>query len=87
MPNKKMKKDTGRKAVLFRLIRMLFSFYPVLLPITLICILFNAVISSIPSVFMQNVIAAVEKVGRLVTGEAYLGRFCDMWLFWPYFMC
>ncbi|MFR8003753.1 MAG: ABC transporter ATP-binding protein [Hydrogeniiclostridium sp.] len=56
-----MKKDTGRKAVLFRLIRMLFSFYPVLLPITLICILFNAVISSIPSVFMQNVIAAVEK--------------------------
>ena len=61
MPNKKMKKDTGRKAVLFRLIRMLFSFYPVLLPITLICILFNAVISSIPSVFMQNVIAAVEK--------------------------
>jgi ATP-binding cassette subfamily B multidrug efflux pump len=61
MPNKKTKKDTGRKAVLFRLIRMLFSFYPVLLPITLICILFNAVISSIPSVFMQNVIAAVEK--------------------------
>ena len=47
--------------MLFRLIRMLFSFYPVLLPITLICILFNAVISSIPSVFMQNVIAAVEK--------------------------
>ncbi len=60
MTNKKVKKDTGRKAVLFRLIRMLFSFYPVLLPVTLICILLNAVISSIPSVFMQNVIAAVE---------------------------
>ena len=83
MPNKKTKKDTGRKAVLFRLIRMLFSFYPVLLPITLICILFNAVISSIPSVFMQNVIAAVEKSWQ--TGD--WGRFWDMWLFWPYFMC
>ena len=46
---------------MLRLVRMLFSFYPVLLPITLICILFNAIISSVPSVFMQNIIAAVEK--------------------------
>lgn len=45
---------------MLRLIRMLFSFYPVLLPVTLVCILFNAVISSVPSIFMQNVIAAVE---------------------------
>ena len=43
------------------LIRMLFSFYPVLLPITLLCILLNAIISSIPSIFMQNIIAAVEQ--------------------------
>ena len=47
--------------MLLRLIRMLFSFYPVLLPITLVCILFNAIISSVPSIFMQNVIAAVEQ--------------------------
>ena len=50
-------KKGGRKTVLLRLIRMLFSFYPVLLPVTLLCILLNAVISSIPSIFMQNVIA------------------------------
>ena len=49
------------QSVLFRLIRMLFSFYPVLLPITLLCILLNAIISSIPSIFMQNIIAAVEQ--------------------------
>ena len=60
MPNKTANKKSGRKAVLLRLIRMLFSFYPVLLPITLVCILFNAIISSVPSIFMQNVIAAVE---------------------------
>ena len=59
MSNKKTN-QSGRKAVLLRLIRMLFSFYPVLLPVTLVCILFNAVISSVPSIFMQNVIAAVE---------------------------
>ena len=43
------------------LIKMLFSFYPVMLPVTLACIVFNAVISSIPSIFMQNVIALVEQ--------------------------
>ena len=57
----KLQIKSGRKAVLLRLIRMLFSFYPVLLPITLVCILFNAIISSVPSIFMQNVIAAVEQ--------------------------
>ena len=61
MSNKKTQKGAGQKGVLLRLIRMLFGFYPVLLPVTLICILFNAIISSIPSVFMQNVIAAVEQ--------------------------
>ena len=48
------------KGVLPRLIRTVFSFYPVLLPITLVCILINAIVSSIPSVFMQNAIAVVE---------------------------
>ena len=50
-----------RKDVLLRLIKMLFQFYPVMLPITLLCILANAIISSIPSVFMQNIIALVEQ--------------------------
>ena len=49
-----------RKDVLLRLIKMLFQFYPVMLPITLLCILANAIISSIPSVFMQNIIALVD---------------------------
>ena len=49
------------QGVLGRLIRTLFGFYPVLLPVTLACILFNAIVSSIPSVFMQNVIAVVEQ--------------------------
>ena len=48
------------KGVLPRLVRTVFGFYPVLLPVTLVCILFNAVVSSIPSVFMQNAIAVVE---------------------------
>ena len=48
------------KGVMLRLIRTVFSFYPVLLPITIACILINAIVSSMPSVFMQNAMAIVE---------------------------
>ena len=46
--------------VLRRLARTLISFYPVLLPVALVCILLNAVVSSLPSIFMQNAIAVVD---------------------------
>ena len=36
------------KGVLRRLIRTLFEFYPVLLPVTLVCILINAIVSAVP---------------------------------------
>ena len=39
---------------------MMCNFYPVLLPAAVLCIVFNAMVSSIPSVFMQNIIAVVE---------------------------
>ena len=44
-----------------RLIKMLFGYYPVLLPVTLCCILFSAATSSIPAVFMQKVLADIEQ--------------------------
>ena len=46
--------------MVLRLIKTLFGFYPVLLPIAIVCIIFDAIISAIPSVFMQNVLAVVE---------------------------
>ena len=57
--------STGRgkrapKGVTGRLLRTILSFYPVLLPVTIVCILINAIVSSLPSVFMQNIIAVVE---------------------------
>lgn len=54
-------KKTKRKSVIPRLIKTLFGFYPVMLPIAVVCILVSAIVSSIPSVFMQNIIAAVEQ--------------------------
>ena len=54
-------KNKAKKGTLGRLLKMIFGFYPVLLPVTLCCIIFSAVISSIPSLFMQNVISAIEE--------------------------
>ena len=56
---------TGRgqrapKGVMKRLIRTIFEFYPMLLPITLCGILVNAIVSSVTSIFMQNAISIVE---------------------------
>ena len=62
------------KGVLRRLLRTLFEFYPVLLPVTVACILFNAVVSSVPSIFMQNVIAAVEQSWQSGDWSAVSGR-------------
>ena len=60
-----MKNNLGNKKNTFiRLIKTLFEFYPVLLPIIIALILFNSVVSSIPSVFMQNIIAVIEKYWR-----------------------
>lgn len=60
-----MKNNRGNKKNTFtRLIKTLFEFYPVLLPIIIALILFNSVVSSIPSIFMQNIISVIEKYWR-----------------------
>ena len=51
----------NKKSVIRRLFKNIFEFYPVMFPVVIVCILFNATISSIPAVFMQNVIALIEK--------------------------
>ncbi|MEE1186196.1 MAG: ABC transporter ATP-binding protein [Acutalibacteraceae bacterium] len=46
---------------ILRVIKLLFSFYPVLAPLTCVCIIFSAATSAIPAIFIQNVIAVIEK--------------------------
>ena len=43
-----------------RIVKMLREFYPVLFPVTIVCILFSAATSSVPAVFMQKVIADIS---------------------------
>ena len=42
-----------------RLVKMLFQSYPVMFPIAIFCIVFTAVVSAIPSIFLQKVIEAI----------------------------
>ncbi len=44
-----------------RVIKMLFESYPVLMPITLICIVFSAIVNTLPAIFNQQIIALIEE--------------------------
>ena len=54
--NKKVQKSH----TLLRLFKLLFGYYPVMMPLVIFFIIFSAVVSSVPSLFMQNIISIVE---------------------------
>lgn len=66
--------NRAKKGTLGRLIKTLFEFYPVKMPIVLFCIIFSAVVSSIPAIFMQNVIAIVETSWKSGDWDAVAGK-------------
>lgn len=53
-------KNNKRPGTFVRIIKMLLKFYPLLLPVTVLCIIFSSIVSTIPSVFVQKVIAVIE---------------------------
>ena len=55
-----MGKPKMDKGLLKRILGLLIKSYPVLIPIVVLCIVLSAVVSSIPSIFMQKVFAAVD---------------------------
>ena len=55
------KRPKANPKVLGRVLKMLFRFYPVLVPITIVCILVSAVTAALPAVFLQQVIASIEE--------------------------
>ena len=59
-PAKKLSPKESFKA-LKRAVSLLFEFYPRLAKVAIFCILFSAVVSAMPSLFTQNVIATIEQ--------------------------
>ena len=51
------KRPPVKKGVVKRLIKSLFRYYPVMLPIALVCIVINAAITSLPALFMEDLYA------------------------------
>ena len=55
-----MKKPTAKKGTFMRVLRILYSSFPVSMTLITVCIIFSAAVSSIPALFMQKVIALIE---------------------------
>ena len=56
MPNK-----TAKKGVIIRTLKMLFGYFPRLAPLVTFGLIFSSVVSSIPALFQQRIIAVIEK--------------------------
>ncbi|MBE6003187.1 MAG: ABC transporter ATP-binding protein [Lachnospiraceae bacterium] len=67
-------KALPKKNTVIRLIKLLYSFYPKLVPFTLVCILINAIVSAIPSLFQQKVIALIEENWKTGDWSAVSGQ-------------
>ncbi len=66
MANQRLPKgmSTGKKInvkSLIRVVKMLYSFYPKLVVVTGICIVFSSLVSALPAVFLQKVTAIIDE--------------------------
>ncbi len=50
-----------QKGIIRRLLKTMLEFYPVMLPVAVICIVISACITAVPTIFMQNIIAVIEE--------------------------
>ena len=70
----------GRGRTLMRLIRTLFSFYPKLLPIVVVCIVVQAVLSAMPATFIQRALEIVTATWQSGDWESVSGRITTLTL-------
>ena len=57
----KPNKTSGGFKSVVRAVKMLFEFYPVLMPVTAVCILFSSITSAMPALFIQKIIVVIEQ--------------------------
>ena len=70
----KRKLDIG---ALGRIVKLLFKYYPVLVPITLVCIILSAAVSAIPAIFQQKVIEQITLFTK--SAEYIAGDYSAAW--------
>ncbi|MBR0466635.1 MAG: ABC transporter ATP-binding protein [Clostridia bacterium] len=62
---------------LLRVVKMLFKFYPVLMPIVVACMVLSSLVSAIPALFQQRIIAAITKFTE--SSEYIAGNYSAAW--------
>ncbi len=60
LSTQKKRNPMVRKGTFLRLIKLLFRYYPGLIPVVIFCILFSSAVSAIPSLFIQKIITVIE---------------------------
>ena len=55
-------KRTVKQNTIGRLIKTMFLFYPVMMPLTIVCIIFSAVVTAVPAIFMQKIIGVLDNL-------------------------
>lgn len=60
-PNMRGPKPKFNPNTMKRVFKMLFESYPVLFPLTLVCIVFSAIVNTMPAIFNQQIIALIEE--------------------------
>ncbi|MDO5310429.1 MAG: ABC transporter ATP-binding protein [Clostridia bacterium] len=77
----KRSRPKAKKGVFGRVIKLLFKYYPVMVPLTLFCILFSAVAAAIPDVFIQKVIQVIDNYSATRDWAAASGSLVPMMIF------
>ena len=73
MPNKNTKRPGAPRGTMRRILAFLFRSYPVLVPMTALLILFTAVVSAMPAIFMQRIFELIglwQKTGDFASASA-----------------
>ncbi|MBO5898657.1 MAG: ABC transporter ATP-binding protein, partial [Clostridia bacterium] len=70
MPNGKPPARKIDFRMLGRVVKLLFSFYPRLLPVAMCCMIFSAIVSAIPSIFTQRIINIIDAALKSSQGWA-----------------
>ena len=53
--------QTKKSNTFIRVMKLLFGSYPMLMPIAVFCILFSAAVAAVPDIYIQQIIAIIEK--------------------------
>ena len=62
--NPSMQKPRAKKGTLLRVIKLLYTSFPILMPLVTVAAIFTSVVSSIPALFQQKILAIIETYFR-----------------------